>query len=65
MVKAKSSLALKVKVGDGRQVGHVGLWLLGCQGRLKVARFGQFADRMRVGEVLSEALGVSGVTHDR
>jgi len=64
VVKAKSSLALKVKVGDGRQVGHVGL-LLGCQGRLKVARFGQFADRMRVGEVLSEALGVSGVTHDR
>ena len=54
MVKANSSLALRVKVGGGSQVGHVGLWLLG-----------RFADRMRVGEVLSEAFGASGVVHDR
>ena len=55
MVKANSSLALKVEVGGGAQVGHVGLWLLG-----------RFADRLRVGEVLSEAFGgSSGVTHDR
>ena len=36
-------------MGGGGQVGHVGLWLLG-----------RFADRMRVGEVLSEAFGASG-----
>ena len=54
MVKANSSLALRVDVGGGSQVGHVGLWLLG-----------RFADRMRVGEVLSEAFGSSGVVHDR
>ena len=54
MVKANSSLALKVEVGGGAQVGHVGLWLLG-----------RFADRLRVGEVLSEGFGSSGVTHDR
>ena len=41
-------------MGGGSQVGHVGLWLLG-----------RFADRMRVGEVLSEAFGASGVVHDR
>ena len=54
MVKANSSLALRVEVGGGSQVGHVGLWLLG-----------RFADRMRVGEVLSEAFGASGVVGDR
>ena len=54
MVKANSSLALRFEVGGGSQVGHVGLWLLG-----------RFADRMRVGEVLSEAFGASGVVHDR
>ena len=54
MVKANSSLALRFEVGGGSQVGHVGLWLLG-----------RFADRMRVGEVLSEAFGSSGVVHDR
>ena len=54
MVKVNSSLALGVEVGGGSQVGHVGLWLLG-----------RFADRLRVGEVLSEAFGTSGVTHDR
>ena len=54
MVKANSSLRLRVDVGGGGQVGHVGLWLLG-----------QFADRLRVGEVLSEAFGSSGVVHDR
>ena len=54
MVKANSSLRLRVEVGGGSQVGHVGLWLLG-----------RFADRMRVGEVLSEAFGSSGVVHDR
>ena len=54
MVKANSSLALRVEVGGGSQVGHVGLWLLG-----------RFADRMRVGEVLGEAFGSSGVVHDR
>ena len=54
MVKANSSLALRVEVGGGGQVGHVGLWLLG-----------RFADRMRVGEVLGEAFGSSGVVHDR
>ncbi len=54
MVKANSSLALRVEVGGGSQVGHVGLWLLG-----------RFADRLRVGEVLSEAFGASGVVHDR
>ena len=54
MVKANSSSALKVEVGGGGQVGHVGLWLLG-----------RFADRLRLGEALSEAFGVSGVTHDR
>ena len=54
MVKANSSLALRVKVGGDGQVGHVGLWLLG-----------RFADRLRVGEVLSEAFGSSGVVHDR
>ena len=54
MVKANSSLGLRVKVGGGSQVGHVGLWLLG-----------RFADRLRVGEVLSEAFGSSGVVHDR
>ena len=54
MVKANSSLRLRVEVGGGGQVGHVGLWLLG-----------RFADRMRVGEVLSEAFGSSGVVHDR
>lgn len=54
MVKANSSLALGVEVGGGSQVGHVGLWLLG-----------RFADRLGVGEVLSEAFGTSGVTHDR
>ena len=41
-------------MGGGSQVGHVGLWLLG-----------RFADRLRVGEVLSEAFGASGVVHDR
>ena len=54
MVKANSSLGLRVEVGGGAQVGHVGLWLLG-----------RFADRLRVGEVLSEAFGSSGVVHDR
>ena len=54
MVKANSSLRLRVEVGGGGQVGHVGLWLLG-----------RFADRMRVGEVLSEAFGSSGVVGDR
>ncbi len=54
MVKANSSLRLRVEVGGGSQVGHVGLWLLG-----------RFADRLRVGEVLSEAFGPSGVVHDR
>lgn len=54
MVKANSSLKLGVEVGGGSQVGGVGLWLLG-----------RFADRMRVGEVLSEAFGSSGVVHDR
>ena len=54
MVKANSSSALKLEVGGGARVGHVGLWLLG-----------RFADRLRVGEVLSEAFGVSGVKHDR
>ena len=54
MVKANSSLRLRFEVGGGGQVGHVGLWLLG-----------RFADRMRVGEVLSEAFGASGVVHDR
>ena len=54
MVKANSSLALRFEVGGGSQVGHVGLWLLG-----------RFADRLRVGEVLSEAFGSSGVVHDR
>ena len=54
MVKANSSLRLRFEVGGGSQVGHVGLWLLG-----------RFADRMRVGEVLSEAFGASGVVHDR
>ena len=54
MVKANSSLGLRVEVGGGSQVGHVGLWLLG-----------RFADRLRVGEVLSEAFGSSGVVHDR
>ena len=29
MVKANSSLRLRVEVGGGGQVGHVGLWLLG------------------------------------
>ena len=54
MVKANSSLALRVEVGGGAQVGHVGLWLLG-----------RFADRLGVGEVLSEAFGSSGVVHCR
>ena len=54
MVKANSSLALRVEVGGGGQVGHVGLWLLG-----------RFADRLRVGEVLGEAFGSSGVVGDR
>ena len=54
MMKANSSLRLRVDVGGGGQVGHVGLWLLG-----------RFADRMRVGEVLSEAFGSSGVVGDR
>ena len=54
MVKANSSLGLGVEVGGGGLVGHVGLWLLGG-----------FADRLRVGEVLSEAFGKSGVIHDR
>ena len=54
MVKANSSLALRVEVGGGSQVGHVGLWLLG-----------RFADRLGVGEVLSEAFGASGVVVDR
>ena len=54
MVKANSSVALRFEVGGGSQVGHVGLWLLG-----------RFADRMRVGEVLSEAFGASGVVGDR
>ena len=54
MVKANSSLGLRVEVGGRGQVGHVGLWLLG-----------RFADRLRVGEVLSEAFGSSGVVHDR
>ena len=54
MVKANSSLALRVEVGGGSQVGHVGLWLLG-----------RFADRLQVGEVLSEAFGSSGVVGDR
>ena len=54
MVKANSSSALRVKLGGSAQVGHVGLWMLGS-----------FADRLRVGEVLSEAFGASGVVHDR
>ena len=54
MVKSNSIAALKFEVGGGSQVGHVGLWMLGG-----------FADRLRVGEVLSEAFGPSGVTHDR
>lgn len=54
MVKANSSSALKVEVGGGGQVGHVGLWLLG-----------RFADRLGMGVALSEAYGGSGVVHDR
>ena len=41
-------------MGGGSQVGQVGLWLLG-----------RFADRLGVGEALSEAYGSSGVVHDR
>ena len=54
MVKSNSSLRAKVKVVRGGQVGHVGLWTLG-----------RFADRMRIGDVLSDAFGPSGVVHDR
>lgn len=51
MVKANSIPGLRVLVGGVR---HVGLWLLG-----------RFVDRMRIGEMLGEAFGSSGVVHDR
>ena len=56
MVKGNSVPVLGVEVGGGGLVGHVGLYLLG-----------RFADRLGVGEGLSEGFGTVGVGvgHDR
>ena len=54
MVKGNSSRPLGVEVGKTGVVSHVGLWTLGG-----------FADRLGLGEALSEAFGKAKVVHDR
>lgn len=54
MVKFNSVVPVGVEVGETGVVGHAGLWTLGG-----------FADRLGLGEALSEAFGASGVVHDR
>ena len=49
MVKVNSVVSVGVEVGETGVVGHAGLWTLGG-----------FADRLGLGEALSEVFGDSG-----